>query len=135
MPDRHQARDTIERWAKVVAIAELNHTGMQGHAYLKWPGRAPHFALERALGFQCSRQRVRGTGKGRVEAIPRRVEDDTIRGSDRVAHQGIVVGKGTPHGRLVLFPQPGAAFDIGEEDRDFGGRHPGPRCKWSGTRP
>jgi hypothetical protein len=98
---------------------------MQGHAYSKWPGRTPHFTLERTLGFQRGRQRIRGTGKGRVEAIPSRVEDDTMSGSDRVAQDGIVAGKGIPHGRWVLFPQPGAAFNIGEEKGDRAGRQIG----------
>src|SRR6266508_2409513 len=122
MPGGQQPGDTVERRAEVVAVTQLDQAGVQRHSYAQLADLIPALSVEPALGGQSA-------GEGCEEGITNGSKHHAIAGDDSLAENRIVAGQGDGHCLGVLFPQPGAALDIGEEQGDHSGwqiRHGSP---------
>src|SRR5262245_61935701 len=91
---------------------------MQGYAHAQSADLLPRLGAERSLGSQGSGQGLLCIAKRGVERIAGGSKNDAAMSLDRQAQNGIVAGEGCPHSLGVLFPQAGAALDIGENKSD-----------------
>ncbi len=120
---REKARDTVERRAEIVAVAHFDRAGVKRHAHAQLRSFGPRLAMERALRFECRGKSVGRRVERRAEGVPARLEDVAVVIVDAVAQQRIVARERSAHRIGVRFPQPRAALDVGEEQRDGAGRN------------
>jgi hypothetical protein len=77
---------------------------------------------DRALQLQRRANGIERIVERRVQAVADHLDDDAAMILDRRARQRIVARQRIGHALRLLFPQPRAAFDIGEEQGDAGRR-------------
>src|SRR5437867_3587805 len=100
----------VQRRTKVVVIPCLRFSRMDCHS----DAQAFDFRIQCPLGLCSGAHRVcRGT-KGGTEGVSDRLEDMTVVGLDGGAENGVMACQGSPHRFRMLFPEPGAALDVGE---------------------
>ena len=102
---------------------------MQRHAHLNRLGQAepcPCLGLERPLDGKARLERLLWQTKRGMKRIADGLEDLPACSGDRLTQEAIVAGQRGAHGVGVLFPQPRAAHDIGEQKQHhtrWFGRH------------
>ena len=138
MSRSHDPRRPIDRRAEEVAAPKLGLARVDADAD---PDRAqlrPRLGEQGELGGDRGVDGGRRRRERRHQPIAGRLHDLPAGVLDRGAQDRIVAGKGRSHGLRVLFPEPRAAFDVGEEerptavgDRRRGGR---PRGRWNDRR-
>jgi len=119
---REEARDPVERRAEIVAVAQFDRARMQRHAHAEFCRFRPGLAVKRAL---CLERRCYSIGrrvKRRAEGIAARLEDVAAVTFDAVPQQCVVASERRAHRRRVRFPQPRAALDVGQQQRDGASR-------------
>ena len=117
----HDARGAIDGAAEIVAVTVLDGPHVNAasnrdrNAFRG--GWIDKRALQRNRGFNG----VRRIGEHGEHAVAHHLDDRAAAFHDRRAAERVVTHQCRTHPVRVLFPQPGAALDIGEEKRDFGG--------------
>ena len=127
VPGVHHPCDAVERRAEVVAVAQFRRPGVQAHPHADDRPSRPRLDGERLLRGQRSGQPVRRRGEGGIERVAAGLEDVAAVLADRLAQQDVVARQGHAHEVGILLPQPGAAFDVGEQEGDRPRRH---RDRW-----
>ncbi len=130
--DAHDPRGAVDRGAEVVVVALDRVTRMQSAAHADRDVCGCGGVGERGLKCDDGCHRVRGIGKRRVDAVAGRLDHAAPVHFDGGAHQRVVLRHGPRRALRVLFPHPGAAFDVGEQEGDRVGRriHAGIPCGW-----
>jgi hypothetical protein len=118
VPGSEKAGHTVEGRAEVVPLPHLRLPGVHRHPHPK----PRHFPLQHPLRLDRRLHRVRGGTKHGAELIADGLEDVTVVRDDGRAEQRVVAGEGIPHRGGLLFPEAGAALDVGEEKGDGAGR-------------
>ncbi len=117
----HDARCAIDHSTEIVAVAPLDHPGVETAAHAKLQSIACVRSLQRDLEIHCRRKRIERILEHRVDSITSGLHDDTMVAKDRVTQDTVVVLERPLHLLRVLFPQPAAALDVGEEEGRDGG--------------
>ncbi len=112
---------SIERRAKVVVVALLGYTRVQGDPHPKGGVLAPGFGLEGTLGSERGLKRIERRDKGGTEGVAGPLEDLPKVRLDALAEDHIVLGESSLHGVAMLLPARRAALDVGEEKGDGAG--------------
>jgi hypothetical protein len=102
---------------------------MQGHAHLQRPHLLPALRVQCPLGRHCGRKRVRRPREDRMESISRGFHHHTLVRGDGMAQDGVVASEDMLHSLGVQLPPLGAAFDVGEQERDRAGGQ-GHHCRF-----
>src|SRR5829696_401012 len=112
----HESRGPIEGRAEVVTLAKGGLSGVEDHSDAKRARLAPRLADEVALCIEAGADAVYGRVEDRHEPIANRLHDMPCRTLHGVPQDRVVAFEGPLHGVLVVLPEPGAAFDVGEEE-------------------
>ena len=124
---RHQARGPVERRAVEIAAAGLGFAGVQAdaHAQRVRMDLIPLGLRQGLLGLQrCGHAAVPAFEDG-MHAVARGLDQAAAIGLDGLAQDLIVARQGTLHAVREGLPEPGAAFEIGEQESEWcwrGGR-------------
>jgi hypothetical protein len=105
MPRCQEPSDAVEGEAEVVAVAQLGHAGVEGHAHAEGADFVPGLGVER----------VGSSGEGSTEGIADSFEDTAAMSVDGVPEEHVMARKRRGHGLGMLLPEAGAALDVGEE--------------------
>ena len=119
---RQQTRNPVQRRAEIITVAQLDRTRMERHAHAELGSFRPRLPVNRTLRVEGRRHRVGRRVERRAEGIAAGLENVAVVIVDAMAQQGVVARKGGAHRHGVRFPQPRAALDVGEEQRDGAGR-------------
>jgi hypothetical protein len=74
------------------------------------------------LGGKRSMHSVPRVVEGRAKGIACGLKNVAVLRGNAIPQYIVVSGKRLPHGIMVRFPQPRAALDVGEEERDCASR-------------
>ena len=116
--DRHQAGRPIQRRAVIVAVAQLGHPGVHGHANPERAGLRPRLTGQRELRVDRG---VDPVGRGREhgeEAVTGGLDHVPAVTLDGLDHQLVVSRQRRGHRVRMLFPQARRTLQIGEQERD-----------------
>ena len=118
VPHGEQPGQAVQGRGQVVAMAIwLGLAGVQGHAHAERLSRRPGFGQDGLLPGQRSRKGSGRCWEGGLQGITDRLEVHTSMSPDDLAEHVDMPRDGLRHGRAVVLPKRGAAFDIGEEKR------------------
>ena len=118
MGDGHQPGAAVERLVQVLAVDQYPFTGVGPH-----PGPqladliGPGLLGQTSLGLEGRLETVVRRGERRGHPVTHAGEHHPAVRGDRPFEDGVVTGQGRAHGRRCLLPEPGRAFDVGEEER------------------
>src|SRR4030095_4402066 len=107
----------------IVAVTHLDCARVKRHAHAELRPFGPRFAMQRPLRLERRGKRIGRRVERRAEGVATRLEDVTVVIGDAVAQQRIVARERGAHRLGVRFPEPRAALDVGEEQRDGAGRN------------
>ena len=124
----HDSRRAVDRAAEIVAVALLCRAGMETAAHPERQAAVPGDRGHPALQGERGRHRGAGIAEHRVQAIPDHLHQHAAVRRDGLAAEPVVPRQRLGHQRRLGLPQPGAAFNVGEEDRDNAGK-PRRRCR------
>jgi hypothetical protein len=99
----------------------FSRTAVQGHPGLD-AQLAPGVCQQGALRGEARRDRIRRDRKRRMCTVAGGLDKITTVRLDGVAQDRIVARECPLHRRVLRFPQPSAALDVGEQERDRAGR-------------
>ena len=117
----HQPRRAVQRRAIVITTALFRRAAVQGHPRLDGEV-APGVGLQRPLRGKTRRNRIGRDRKRRMGTVASGLDDIAVVSLDGVAQDLIVVRQRLLHRRVLRLPQPRAALDVGEQERDRAGR-------------
>ena len=117
VPDCQQPRSPVDRRTKIVALALVGSSGMDGRAYAKSAQRRKILVVKRALRGEHCGEGVGGAGKGGTESVAEGLEDVSPMRDDRLPNERVVTAHGTFHFVAIAFPALRAAFDVGKGER------------------
>jgi hypothetical protein len=89
---------------------------MDGHPDANIADRTPLLSEQGTLSFYRRENRRFRRNKCNTESIADGFEYMTFQPFSDPKQESIVLGKCPPHGNRVLFPETGAAFNIGEQE-------------------
>jgi hypothetical protein len=118
---RDQPRHLVERRPEVVAVPQLHRARMQRHPHAQRRGRRPWLVVQRALRFERGGNRVGRRVECGAERIAAGLEHVAVMRVDAMAQQRVVSRERCAHCGRLRFPEPRAAFDVGEQHRDGAG--------------
>ena len=119
---RQQPRYAVDRRSEIVAVALVGRTYMECGAYSQPVDCRKILGGNSALGTEYRHDGVFGMREGCAKRIAHRFENVASVSSDRRSHQRVVSTDGILHRLAIAFPTNGAAFDVGESERNRAGR-------------
>ncbi|HEU0202787.1 MAG TPA: hypothetical protein VFR86_20445 [Burkholderiaceae bacterium] len=111
----HDARGTVHFAAVEVVVTPLVDAAMQSATHAQLDAVALVGSGQRLLHFEHGKHRVERAVEGGVNAVPLHLHDDTAMALDGRARDGVMARERRAHPLRILFPETGAALDVGEE--------------------
>ncbi len=118
VPGGHEPCGAVDRRAEVVVAAALRPAHVQPHPDTERTGLAPRLGGEAALGGETGRHPPGGVREDRHEPIAGGLDHLSAGGGDRRLQDGVMPGKRPAHRLGHLLPEPGAARDVSEQERE-----------------
>ncbi len=106
----------VDRRPEVVTVTFVGLAEMQSHPHPQWRA-GPRHGRELALRRLSGVDRVGGTGECRGKRVTGGGEHVPLPRFDGLTQDGVVPLEGGRHAVVILRPQPGRAFDVGEQER------------------
>ena len=116
----HDSRGAVHRGAEEVTVARLDQAHVQTAANAQRHAVAAIAVSQAALQLQGGRHRGGGIVEHGVDAVARGLDQAAALPKHAFAGDGVVARQRRGHPRGLLLPKSGAAFDVGEQDRQFG---------------
>ncbi len=121
MGSAHDTCRTIDDGAEEVVVAALVDTRMQTAPDLDGNAAGGVGIGECLLQLEHRSDRIDGIVEGCVDAITQRLHDQPAMAFDRRPGERVVTRERRGHPLRLLFPQPGAALDVGKKKSGDGG--------------
>ena len=118
----HDARRAVDRAAEVVAVAPLDHPAVHAAAHAQREAAVGRRLGQRELQVDDRGDRVERIVEDGVDAVAQHLDDGAAVPLHRAAHERVVARERGPHPLGLLLPEPAAAFDVREQERDEAGR-------------
>jgi hypothetical protein len=115
---RLDARDSVQRPAKIIVIAIFCRAGVDAHACGQRANFAPVFRGQCALRLNRSMKGREWRLESHAKSVADRFENISTVGLGSLAHKSVMAGKKDPHTFWESFPEPRAADYVREKKRD-----------------
>jgi hypothetical protein len=115
--DTHDAGRAVDRRAEVIVIAVLDDARMQAAPNTQRKSRRFLYIFEPPRQLDDRHHGVQRIAENRVDTIAGRLDERTLPRFDGGARERIMAGERVAHALGLLVPQPGAALDVGEQER------------------
>ena len=112
----HDPRAAIQRRAEVMSTPHLDRTGMEAHPHSKGAGLRPDLGAKGALAVDRGTHRGDRVAERGVHRVADGLEDNAAGTLDRGGEELVVPRDRRGVGARMGLEQPGARFDVGEEE-------------------
>ncbi|HTR56992.1 MAG TPA: hypothetical protein VMM27_02345 [Casimicrobiaceae bacterium] len=117
----HDARGAVDGAAEEIVVAPLHDAQVQSGAHAKWDVIGCRELLQSLLQHRHRVEGIDGVGEVRVYPVPGHLDDGTPMLLDGLARKRVVLGERERHALPLLFPQAGAALNVGKHEGRVGG--------------
>jgi hypothetical protein len=124
-----QSSSVVYRTTVVVTISQIGFPGVQSYTHPQGSGCVPRFGIDGLLYVRSGGDSIGSEGEDSEAAVPlpTRFHYVTVVPADNLLNEVIMTNEGRTHLLRELFPQLGAAFNIGEQEGDSAGGQIGHR--------
>ena len=117
----HDARGAVDRAPEEVAVAALDRTAVETAAHAQREAAVRRRLGERQLQFEDRRDRVERVVERGVHAVAQHLDDRAAMPLHGAADERVVARERRAHPLGLLLPEPAAALDVREQERDEAG--------------